>query len=69
MAAWWGQGTHISNLAEGTHSRAPVVVFFPSHVLCQAVGGEGIVYTQKIGGPFLSTCPTHSSPALVTTFA
>lgn len=31
-----GGGTHVSDLAEGSHRRATVIIFLPSHVFCQA---------------------------------
>lgn len=34
----------ISDLAEGSHSPAPVVVFFPSCVLCLATGDDGDIH-------------------------
>lgn len=58
-----GEQTHISDLAEGSHGWAPVVVFFPGHILCQAAGGEGVVPTQEPGLPSTSPspCPLLSS--------
>lgn len=52
-----GEQTHISDLAEGSHGWAPVVVFFPGHILCQAAGGEGVVPTQEPGLPSPSPSP------------
>lgn len=56
MAGRWQQ-THISDLTEGSHGRTTVVVFFPSHVLCQAVGGEGIKFKTDRESPLL--LPKH----------
>lgn len=52
-----GEQTHISDLAQGSHGWAPVVVFFPGHILCQAAGGEGVVPTQEPGLPSPSPSP------------
>ena len=53
----WPRGTHVGDLAEGAHGRAPVAVFLPGHVLRQAAGTRRRPHAGAGPAPPALPCP------------
>lgn len=58
LRAWEEDGgTHVSDLAEGSHRRAAVIIFLPGHVFCQAAVERKRTVDTWGPGPSSSSLP------------